>query len=133
MSSEDSKTVFLHFQPNQSFRPSTLEARVLAAMAGEVSVNRAQMRFQRITGKLTEDVRFGFGILGTLKQCGTFDVLRRQVAPGMWEVAESHVHVEARALLFKSIGGKEDDLRSEFKLVSAMPPEQAARWLAEQR
>ena len=67
---------------------------MFAAMAGEIVVNKAQNRIQTIKGKLTEDVKFGWGFLGKMDAGGTFDVERRELAPGVWEITESHVHIQ---------------------------------------
>jgi len=116
---EDAKTMTLAFTPDPKFTPPTMESRVFAAMAGEIVVDKAQHRIVTIKGKLTDDVKFGFGFFGRMKQGGTFEVVRRQLAPGIWQIAESHVHIDGKALLFKSIGEQEDDVKSEFRRVPA--------------
>jgi len=70
-------------------------------------------------GRLSEDVNIGFGILGRLRQGGTFNVERRQVAPGIWQITETHVHIEGRALFFKTIGQQQDEVKSNF---TPVPP-----------
>jgi len=44
-------------------------------------------------------------------------VERRQVAPGYWEITETHVHISGHALFFKTIGQQEDEVKTEFTLV----------------
>jgi predicted metalloprotease with PDZ domain len=65
-------------------------------------------------GALSEDINIGFGILGRLRQGGTFDVERRQLAPGLWQITQTHVHIEGRALFFKTIGQQEDEVKMDF-------------------
>lgn len=123
-------TVILGFVPNPEFHPPTMESRVFATMKGEIIVNKAQNRIRTIRGELTEDVKFGFGILGRMKKGGTFDVERRELMPGIWQITESHVHIEGKAMLFKSIGEEDDEVKSEFRRVpDAMTLEQAAGML----
>ena len=110
-------TVTLGFVPNPDFDPPTMECRVFAAMAGVIVVNKAQNRIQTIKGELTDDVKFGWGLLGKMNKGGTFDVERRQLMPNVWEITESHVHIEGHALLFKSIGEQDDEVKSEFRQV----------------
>jgi len=110
-------TVTLGFVPNPEFHPPTMESRVFATMKGEIVVNKAQNRIRTIRGELTEDVKFGFGILGRMKKGGTFDVERRELAPGIWQITESHVHIEGKAMMFKSIGEEDDEVKSEFRRV----------------
>ena len=125
--SEDAETRTLHFEPNPAFDPPDMQSRVLGAMAGELVMDRRQHRIETIRGKLTQDVTIGWGLLGRLKQGGTFRVERRQVAPGFWEITETHVHIEGKVLFFKNIGQRQDEVQSEFTQV---PPgttlEQAA-------
>jgi hypothetical protein len=114
---DSGETVTLGFVPNPDFDPPTMESRVFAAMAGEIVVNKAQNRIQTIKGELTDDVKFGWGILGKMNKGGTFDVERRQLMPNVWEITESHVHIGGHALLFKSIGEQDDEVKSEFRRV----------------
>lgn len=125
--SETSDTVTLGFVPNPDFVPPTMECRVFAAMAGVLVVNKAQNRIQTIKGELTDDVKFGYGLLGKMRKGGTFDVERREIAPRVWQISESHVHIEGKVLMFKSIGENDDEVKSEFRQVpKEMTLEQAA-------
>lgn len=111
---ENAEEVALHFRPNPDFKPSDMQARVLGIMAGEMIVARDGDRIKTLRGTLTDDVRIGFGILGKLNKGGTFDVERRNIAPGHWEITETHVHIVGRAILFKSIGQQEDETKTDF-------------------
>ncbi len=115
--SDSGDTVTLGFVPNPNFDPPTMESRVFAAMAGVIVVNKTQNRIQTIKGELTDDVKFGWGLLGKMNKGGTFDVERRQLMPNVWEITESHVHIGGHALLFKSIGEQDDEVKSEFRRV----------------
>ncbi len=114
---EDGKVVRLGFVPNPAFTPPTMESRVFAAMAGEIVVDKEQHRIQTLKGQLTEDVKFGFGLFGRMDKGGTFNIERRELSPGIWQITESHVHINGKALLFKNIGEQEDDVKSEFRSV----------------
>jgi hypothetical protein len=94
-----------------------MQARVLAAMNGTLVVDKGQKRIVTISGKLTQDVTFGFGLLGRMKQGGTFRVERRQLAPGLWQITETHVHIDGKALLFKSIGQQQDEVQTDYTQV----------------
>jgi hypothetical protein len=89
-------------------------------MAGEIVVNKAQNRIQTVKGKLIRDVKFGWGLLGKMDEGGTFDVERRELGPGVWEITESHVRITGHALLFKNIGEQDDEVKSGFRQT---PPE----------
>ncbi len=127
---EDAKTTTLGFMPDPGFTPPTMESRVFAAMEGEIVVDNAQHRIQTIRGELTDDVKFGFGFFGRMKKGGTFEIERRQLTTGVWQITESHVHIDGKALLFKSIGEQEDEVKTEFRRVGPeVTLEQAAERL----
>ena len=104
----------LQFTPNPQFHPPSWQSRVFAAMAGEMTVDNTQHRIVSLKGRLIHDVKFGYGLFGDLKAGGTFDVERRELGKGVWQITETHVHISGRALLFKSISEQEDDVMSRF-------------------
>jgi hypothetical protein len=105
----------LHFQPDPKFHPPDREARVFASMEGDMTVDDAQHRIVSLKGRLIHDVKFGGGLFATLKAGGTFDVERRETGKAVWQITETHVHIEGHALLFKSISEQEDDVKTKFK------------------
>lgn len=117
--SEDAQKITLHFEPDASFNPPDMQSRVLGEMAGVLVVNKEQNRIETISGRLTEDVTIGWGILGRLHGGGTFRVERREVAPRLWQITETHVHIQGRALFFKNIGQEQDEVQTEFAEVPA--------------
>jgi hypothetical protein len=115
ITSENAREITLSYRPNPNFDPPTMEARVFAAMAGEMVVDRQQYRIKTFKGRLIHDVTFGWGLFGRLSRGGTFDVERRELKPHVWEIVETHVHITGHALFFKSIGDEEDDVESDFR------------------
>jgi hypothetical protein len=105
----------LDFSPDPNFRPPTWESRVFAAMQGEMTVDNAQHRIVSLKGRLIHDVKFFGGLLGDLKAGGTFDVERRQMSSGVWQITQMHVHIDGYALLFKSISEDEDEEKTDFE------------------
>jgi hypothetical protein len=105
----------LHFKPDANFHPPTWESRVFAAMEGDMAVDDRQHRIVSLKGRLIHDVKFGGGFFGELKAGGSFDAERRQTGKNVWQITETHVHIEGHALLFKSISEVEDDIKSKFK------------------
>ena len=104
-----------------------MESRVFAAMAGEIVVDNAQHRIETLRGHLTDDVKFGLGLLGRMRKGGTFEIERRELATGIWQITESHVHIDGKALIFKTIGEQEDEVKSDFRRVKPeLSLEQAA-------
>jgi hypothetical protein len=111
---EDGRTI-LHFKPNPNFKAPNREARVFAAMEGDMTVDDAQHRIASLKGRMIRDVKFGGGILGELRAGGSFDVERSELKPGIWQITETHTHIEGRALLFKSISDQEDEQKTKFQ------------------
>jgi len=110
-------SILLSYRPDPNFHPPDMEARVMGAMSGALVVDRAQHRIRTMKGRLEHDVTIGFGLLARIKQGSVFDVERRQVAPGVWEITETHVHISGHALFIKTIGDQEDEVKTEFTLV----------------
>lgn len=120
----------LRFKPDPQFRPPTREARVFAAMEGTMVVNTEQKRIQELKGALTRDVNFGYGLLGKLQKGGTFEIERQQIAPRIWAITATHVHIRGRALIFKSIGEEQDEVTSHYHPTpSSLSLEAAAKML----
>ncbi|HEV2326340.1 MAG TPA: hypothetical protein VGS10_20555 [Terracidiphilus sp.] len=126
------ETVY-HFKPNPDFTPATWQARVFAAMAGDMTVDDGQHRIAMLKGTLIHDVKFFFGIFGNLLAGGTFSVQRQQLAPGVWQITQAHIHIQGHALIFKSISEQEDDVKWKFKrLPDNLSLAQAEKLLLEQ-
>jgi hypothetical protein len=115
--SETPETTTLAFKPDPNFHPPDMEARVMGEMQGTLIVDKAQHRIKTMKGELSEDVYIGYGILGKLRKAGTFNIERRQVAPGLWQITETHVHIDGKALFFKTIGQQQDEVKSNFTAV----------------
>jgi hypothetical protein len=134
IASQTPQWITLEFSPDPKFQPSGIEARVMGTMGGQMVIDRAQKRIRTIRGTLTQDVNIGYGLLGKLRQGGTFDVERRELAPGVWQITETHVHIDGRALLFKTIGQQQDEINSDYSRVpDSTTLEQAVSMLQERR
>jgi hypothetical protein len=107
-------TIF-SFVPDPDFDPPSMESRVFAAMAGDIVVSKPENRIQRISGKLIHDVKFGYGLFGKMEEGGTFNVERRSLAPKVWVITESHVHINGHILIFKTISEQEDEIKTDFR------------------
>ena len=117
---EQGENTLLHFKPDPSFIPPNMETKVFAAMEGDMAVNTKQMRIATLKGRLTHDVTFLGGLLGRMNEGGTFDVERRETGhDGVWQITESHIHVNGHVLLFKTISEQEDDVKTEFRQLPA--------------
>jgi hypothetical protein len=131
--SETPEFTTLSFRPNPNFDPPDMQARVMGAMSGEMVIARNGNRIRTLRGHLSYSVLIGFGILAKLYKGGTFDVERRLVGDGHWQITETHVHIGGHALLFKTIGQQEDEVKTDWKPSSDSTLEEAARTLDAQR
>ena len=109
--------VKLSFRPNPKFHAPSLEARVFHDMEGEMWVDCKQERLAAFNGHLTQDVKFGLGLLGHLNKGGHFEVTQAEVVPGHWDMTTMSVEMTGKALLFKSIGVQKRESRRDFHQV----------------
>ena len=115
---DDGNLVKLSFKPNPDFHPPSLEARVFHDMEGEMWVDCKQERLAAFNGHLTQDVKFGLGLLGHLDKGGHFDVRQAEVVPGHWDMTTMSLAMTGKALLFKSIEVQKKENRRDFQQVS---------------
>jgi hypothetical protein len=127
---ESGDLVTLNFRPNPNFDPPDMQSRVMGIMEGQLIISKDGHRIHTLRGRLTDDVRIGWGILGKLDRGGTFDVERRVVGDGRWQINETHVHIGGHALLFHTIGQQEDDVKTDWKPSTAHTLQEAAAQLA---
>lgn len=127
--SETPELITLKFQPNPAFSPPDMESRVMGAMAGELVIARNGDRIRTLRGQLTYNILIGFGVLAKMYKGGTFDVERRLVGEGHWQITETHVHIGGHALLFHTIGQQEDEVKTDWKPSTDDTLEAAARTL----
>jgi len=113
----DGKLVKLSFRPNPSFRAPSLEARVFHDMEGEMWVDCKQERLAGFDGRLTQAVKFGFGLVGHLDKGGHFEVRQAEVVPGHWDMTTLSLEMTGRALLFASIGVQKKENHQDFHRV----------------
>jgi hypothetical protein len=113
------ETITLSYHPNPDFNPPDMEARVMGAMSGTMVVTTQGHRIKTFKGRLESDVTIGFGFLARIKTGSTFDIERRELTPGVWQIAETHVHISGHALFFKTIGEQEDEVKTDF---TPVPP-----------
>ena len=122
--SEAPNGVTLEFKPDPAYKPKDMEAKVFSVMAGTVVVALPSYRLESMQGKLTSDIKIGFGLFGKLQQGGTFHVERREVTPGHWQIVATDVHISGH-VFFKTIGSQEDEHRADFKVSTAETLQQA--------
>lgn len=106
--------IYLDYRPNPKYSAPTLASKVMAQMTGQMVVQKKGTHLYTMKGRLTQDVTLLFGLV-KLRAGGWFDVERREVTPGHWQIVEQHTHMEGRALLFKTVGQEEDETKTDFR------------------
>ena len=109
----------LLFRPNPAYNPSTYEARVYHALAGEIWIQPQRKRLVKIDAHIMTEIDFGFGLLGRIEKGGRFQIERQQVAENRWKTSLLDVHISGRIVLFKDISKDQREVRSDFHLVSS--------------
>ena len=89
------------FKPNPSFDPPDLETEALTATTGEIWIDAAQGRVERLEGRLQQDVDFGWGILGRLNKGGWILLEQADVGNHQWRIVHFQMAMSGR-LIFKT-------------------------------
>jgi hypothetical protein len=114
---EDGHLIRLKFRPNPSFEPPDRETQVFHSMEGNMWIEPKEERLAKLSGHLTQDVTFGWGLLGRLEKGGTFLVEQSEIAPNHWETTTMDVNMRGHAIIFKSISVQEKEHLSDFHRV----------------
>ena len=109
----------LRFRPNPDYPAHSIEARIFHAMSGELWVSSRYKHMVRLDGQLQENVDFGYGILGRLYKGGWFRLQRTQVSSTDWKTERLEIHMNGRAMLFKTIARETSEVRRGFVPVPA--------------
>ena len=107
----------LRYRPNPAYPAHSIEARIFHAMSGELWVDPRMKRLARLDGALSENVDFGFGILGRLYKGGWFQLRRTQVSATDWKTERLEMHMSGRAMLFKTVARETSEARGGFEPV----------------
>ncbi|MGA2729210.1 MAG: hypothetical protein ABSE96_15495 [Terracidiphilus sp.] len=89
------------FRPNPKFDPPDLETEALTAMTGEIWIDAAQGRVEKLEGHLQQDVDFGWGILGRLNKGGWILLEQADVGNHQWRIVHFQMVMSGR-LIFKT-------------------------------
>ena len=110
----DGDIATVRFQPNPQFHSSGYEERVMRALEGELMINRREKRIAHLRGRLTRDIKFGFGILGRVDEGGVFELGRVEVLPGVWKTNQITIQISGQFSFFTTLSKDQSEARSEF-------------------
>jgi hypothetical protein len=108
----------LAFRPNPEYNPTTYEETALHALSGIILIDLQEKRLAQLSATLTEQVEFGYGVIGQLKKGGTIEVKRIKLSPGVWKANSSKIDINGRIVFFKVISKQQDETQSDFKPVA---------------
>src|SRR5215469_540493 len=109
----------LRFWPNPQYPAQGIEARIFHAMTGGIWIDARMKHLVRLDGRLQSNVDFGYGLLGRLYKDGWFRLERTQVSATDWKTNRLEIHMNGRAMLFKTIARETSEVRSTFTPVPA--------------
>ena len=101
----DGNLAKLSFKPNPNYHPLSLEDRVFNDMEGEMWVECKQGRLAAFNGHLTQDVKFGLGLLGHLDKGSHFEVKQGEVVPGHWDMTTMSLEMTGKGSLVQEHRG----------------------------
>ncbi len=107
----------MSFAPKPGWNPPDLESELLKSVAGEVWIDKQQVRLVRLDAKFIADANFGFGILAHINQGGTVRLEQSNVGGNDWELTGLTTDLTGKALLFKSINIQIREEASNFSEV----------------
>lgn len=109
----------LRYVPNPKYSTHNVEARVFHQLSGDLWIDVRMKRMRRLEGHLNDNVDFGMGMLGRVNKGSWFRMVRTQVSELEWKTERLEVHMNGRALLFKTIAHNTSEVRGGFE---AVPP-----------
>jgi hypothetical protein len=108
----------LSFEPNPAYKPKSYEETTLHALSGIILIDFQEKRLVEISATVTQQVDFGYGLVGSLKKGGTIEMKRTRLTHGIWKTSSTRVDINGRMVLFKSISKKQDNTQSDFQPVA---------------
>jgi len=115
---KEGESEIIAFHPNPEFKPKTYEQRVLHALDGIVFIDLHDKRIARLSGSLGTRVKFGYGLIGQVKQGGTTEITRVQLSPGVWKTSTEKIDIDGRFVMLKTINKHQDESRTGFEPVA---------------
>ena len=112
--SNNGVTHVLSFRPDPAYKPLTYEARALHSLTGEVQLEVKSGRIRALDAAVSEPVRFGYGLLGSLTQGGTIHLRFVEVEDGIWKTNEVKFNIDGHIAMVKNLSKTEVSERDEF-------------------
>jgi hypothetical protein len=108
------------FTPNPKYNPPDRTSRLFGGVVGDVLIDRAGDRLERLDAHFISNVDFGFGILGRVSKGGTVHAEQIDVGGKQWELTVLKMNVTGRIFLVKSFRRQLSQEMSGYALVAPM-------------
>jgi hypothetical protein len=108
------------FTPNPKYDPPDRTSRLFGGVVGEVLIDRAVDRLERLDARFISNVDFGFGILGRVGKGGTVHAEQIEVGGKQWELTALTMNVTGRIFFVKPFRRQLSQEMSGYKLVEPM-------------
>jgi hypothetical protein len=95
--------IVVRFKPRRDANPRTREGRLARGFTGEIWIDEQAKEVTRVDATAVDDLSFGYGVLGRLKEGATVTVLRQRVDANLWLPVSIRFNGEGRALLFRKL------------------------------
>lgn len=105
----------INYKPNPDYIPRTYEERALHGMSGMLLVDSHSRRLHQLSGRLDDDVTFGYGLLGTIRRGTNFTTTRDMIAPAVWKTTFLDAHIDGRVVIFKTISRNQHSVHQDFQ------------------
>jgi hypothetical protein len=105
----------LGFRPNPAYKPKSYEEMVLHALSGMILIDLQEKRLAQISATVIQQVEFGHGLIGSLKEGGTIEMKRTRLSPGIWKTSSTRFDINGRMVLFKTISKRQDETQYDFQ------------------
>jgi hypothetical protein len=105
------------FRPNPAFDPPNIEAKILRGMAGDIWIEKSDERLFKLNARLTEDVDFGWGIVGRLDKGGTVYLEQTLIGGKDWELTRMKLSLTGKALMVKPLSFQINEELGDFDAV----------------
>ena len=111
---KDGPWLRINYKPNPDYIPQTYEERALHGMSGTLLVDSRSSRLHQLSGRLNDDVTFGYGLLGSIHRGSDFTTTRDMIAPDVWKTTFLDMHIDGRIAILKTISRTQSSIHQDF-------------------
>jgi hypothetical protein len=111
---KDGPWIRINYKPNPDYVPQTYEERALHGMSGTLLIDSRSSRLHQLSGRLDDDVKYAYGMLGTIRRGSNFTTTRDMVAHDVWKTTFLDTHIDGRIAILKTMSRTQHSIHQEF-------------------